>query len=479
MMLEELEQVDEDEVPIIDIGGMEPVFAVPEESEDLKLGETEEEAPDVPIDDERPPDLVNLLHDQELYEENPAWKPFQPLSSGQGEPQKPAQPPARPTRSPSPRRRLPGRSSPAASPPPFPQYAAPARPSRQEEAAVPPSLMQALDAQQRMVDRLFDELRDLSRRVDERPRAMPAPTANAGSPPRCPRISRADRSRRSTACRGGLPMPRRKRKPDPRRLPRSSSRRRNPASRNRKLPRNRAAEEPEAPNQMPARNPRTGCPTTCPPASRAWPPPPRPCPTSSCSRSRNPSRHPRSKRRSRGSNPRLRSSPNPSPSPRTWPVLDEVHELSEEEIEPASDIRKELRDYIDGVRRRLEARPVEAAAAGPGMKPENGHKTGALLDYLTKLSEYLPEREKSRFLGSDVRRSMERIRSWLSGGRGPAKTTDGRHHPPAEARPLTRPLLFDAFSYLRGLAGSHPDPAVGAALAKRIEEVIVRIGRAG
>ena len=113
------------------------------------------------------------------------------------------------------------------------------------------------------------------------------------------------------------------------------------------------------------------------------------------------------------------------------------------------------------------------------MRPENGHRTGALLDYLTKLSEYLPEREKSRFLGSDVRRSMERIRSWLSGGHGPAETTGARHHPPTAARPLTRPLLVDAFSYLRGLAGSHPDPAVGAALAKRIEEVIVRIGSAG
>ena len=102
-----------------------------------------------------------------------------------------------------------------------------------------------------------------------------------------------------------------------------------------------------------------------------------------------------------------------------------------------------------------------------------------MLDYLAKLSEYLPEREKSRFQRSDVRLSLERIRSWLSGGRGPAKRIDERHHPPAVTGPLTRPLLFDAFSYLRGLAGSHPDPAVGAALAKRIDGVIVRIERAG
>ena len=48
---------------------------------------------------------------------------------------------------------------------------------------MPPSLMQALDAQQRMVDRLSDELRDLSRRIEERPRAMPAPYRTPVVPP--------------------------------------------------------------------------------------------------------------------------------------------------------------------------------------------------------------------------------------------------------------------------------------------------------
>jgi hypothetical protein len=462
MMLEELEQVDEDEVPIIEIGGKEPLFAIPEESEDLKLGETEEEAPDIPIDDERPPDLVNLLHDQELYEENPAWKPFQPLSSGQGEPQKGAQPagaahpfPFAPAPPPGPF--IPAASPPpyssAASPPPFTQYAAPARPSRQEEAAIPPSIMQALDSQQRMVDRLFDALHDLSRRVDEQPRARPTPTgmqAASEMPHELP-------SGPEQAIDG---------------MPRWASdaadeEETGPEAVTEELIEEAGPDfaEPEAsptepddwlPGDLP-----TGKPSVASPA----PPVPdleqleEPEPESS---------------------PEIEEAePVPEPEPEELPVLDEVHELSDEEIEPTSDIRKELRDYIDGIRKRLEAQPVEALPAGPPMKAENGHKTGALLDYLAKLSEYLPEREKTRFQGSDVRRSMERIRSWLSGGRGPAKTTDGRHHPPAETRPLTRPLLFDAFSYLRGLAGSHPDPAVGAALAKRIEEVIVRIGRAG
>jgi len=164
--------------------------------------------------------------------------------------------------------------------------------------------------------------------------------------------------------------------------------------------------------------------------------------------------------------------------------LEEVSELPPEESgesgETATDLRQEMRDYIDGVRKRLEARPVAPPDAGPlVVTQENGHKTGALLDYLAKLSEYLPEREKSRFQGSDVRLTMERIRSRLSGGHGLTRTVDERYPTPAATGPLTRPVLFEAFSYLRGLAKSHPQPDVGAALARRIEEVIVRIGGAG
>ncbi len=401
MMLEELEQVDEDEVPIIDIGGKEPVFAVPEESEDLKLGETDEEAPDVPIDDERPPDLVNLLHDQELYEENPAWKPFQPFSPGQAEPSKPSPPAAPPHPFSFAAGPPPGPFIPAQPAPPYPPsaYAPPSAPyagdARQgpAEAGMPASLRQAFDAQQRMVDRLSDELRDLSRRIETRPPEMPAPTGMPAAPA------------------------------GPEAAPETAT----------------AGTEPGdwLPDDMPKGKPSVAA--AAPPV------------------------------------PELEL-----PEPEDLESLEEVHELPAEELdEPAKDLRQQMRDYINGVRERLEARPAEPQPTGPLVLPENGHQTGALLDYLAKLSEYLPEREKTRFHRSDVQLSMERIRSRLSGGRGLTTTIDERYHPPVATGPLTRPLLFDAFSYLRGLAGSHPDPAVGAALAERIEGVIVRIGRAG
>ncbi len=69
----------EDEVPIIQIGGKEPVLSIREEEERLELSAVEEPppAPSVDLRDETAPSLMNLLEGQKLYEENPSWKDFQ------------------------------------------------------------------------------------------------------------------------------------------------------------------------------------------------------------------------------------------------------------------------------------------------------------------------------------------------------------------------------------------------------------------
>ncbi len=74
--------MEEDEVPIINIGGMEPVLSIEEEEEELNLAEIEEDlgAPEkvvIEIKDERAPSMLNLLKDQELYKENHDWQGFQ------------------------------------------------------------------------------------------------------------------------------------------------------------------------------------------------------------------------------------------------------------------------------------------------------------------------------------------------------------------------------------------------------------------
>ena len=108
LMIEDIEPLEEEAVPIINVGGLEPVFAVREVDEELQLEEVDESIQEdaVSIEDERPPNLVNLLKDQELYEENPALQMFEP------QPQLPSQQPRE--RRPRSRRPLRRRAPPAA-----------------------------------------------------------------------------------------------------------------------------------------------------------------------------------------------------------------------------------------------------------------------------------------------------------------------------------------------------------------------------
>ncbi len=135
----------------------------------------------------------------------------------------------------------------------------------------------------------------------------------------------------------------------------------------------------------------------------------------------------------------------------------------------SDDVRKELRDYLNGVRGRLEN--SEGTPANPG----------DLLDYLGKLSDYLPEREKKRFRGSNERLAMESLKARLAGKRG-LRQKVAASYPAVGAgkkQPMTRSRVVDTFSYLKDLAAWHPDKAVGAAMRDRIESIVARMGRSG
>jgi hypothetical protein len=129
-------------------------------------------------------------------------------------------------------------------------------------------------------------------------------------------------------------------------------------------------------------------------------------------------------------------------------------------------VRKELRNYLNGVRDRLDK---GGGTGGPA----------DLLDYLGKLSDYLPEREKKRFRGSTERLAMESLKARLSGRKGLRQKVAAAKHPTVSRRdtPMTRSRVVDTFSYLRDLAAWHPDKAVGAAMRDRIESIVARMGR--
>ncbi len=146
------------------------------------------------------------------------------------------------------------------------------------------------------------------------------------------------------------------------------------------------------------------------------------------------------------------------------------------ETRTSDDVRKELRQFLNGVMEKLD----EAPAGGTAV-PESPAGPADLLDYLEKLSDYLPDREKQLFLGSEERLAMESLKSKLAGRKGLRQAIAERFPAGASGRkePLTRPLVVDTFSYLKDLAAWHPDKAVGDAMRERMESLVARMRGAG
>ena len=136
------------------------------------------------------------------------------------------------------------------------------------------------------------------------------------------------------------------------------------------------------------------------------------------------------------------------------------------------DVRRELRDYLDGVREKLGPDGTAAGGATPSSPRD-------LLDYLGKLSDYLPEREKKRFQGSNERLAMESLKAQLAGKPGLRRKVAEAFPSVAPRRkaPMTRSLVVDTFAYLKDLAAWHPDTTVGAAMKERIDSIVARMGR--
>jgi len=173
-----------------------------------------------------------------------------------------------------------------------------------------------------------------------------------------------------------------------------------------------------------------------------------------------------------------------APQPAAAPPTQEAPAAESEEPEPpptaahlqngepdkpartGEDVRQELRDYLNGIRDKLDKGAV------PPSKP------GDLLDYLGKLSDYLPESDKKRFRGSNERLAMESLKAQLAGKKGLRQKIAESFRPvvPHRKEPMTRSLIVDTFSYLKDLSAWHPDKAIAAAMRERIESIVVQMG---
>ncbi len=131
--------------------------------------------------------------------------------------------------------------------------------------------------------------------------------------------------------------------------------------------------------------------------------------------------------------------------------------------------RQELKDYLAGVRKKLAEK-----------EKEQGNKNPAgLLDYLGKLTDYLPESMKCDFRQSDAHLKMEYLKSKLTGKEGLKKRIEGdKFHVPSRKKDgvvVSRQNIKKAFAFLKKLTAFHPDHGIGKAIGMKLEAIISRI----
>ena len=264
----------------------------------------------------------------------------------------------------------------------------------QQDGGLVKSLKDSIESQQRLVEKLVDQLAGLSRKMESQPQVIPVTVEIAQQP----------------AAAG----PMRPRRPRPK-------------------PKTQPAPRPEAqPKPTPKPAPEA---KVAPPAKEAAP-----------------------------VRPQAEKKPVPPRQPQPTPP-------AKQEKPPAAPAgsgkaRQELRDYLNSVREKLDS----GTRKGPTTKD--------LLDYLEKLSEYLPERQKRRYRASAERLSLQMLKSRLDGHMSLREkiTQGGSTQEARKAEPLTRPVLVDTFSYLKDLSVWHPDKSIGDALRNKIDSLITRVG---
>ena len=404
-------------------------------------------------------------------------------------------------------------------PPPQAQGPAPQSPlSPQGESVLANSLKESVAAQSKVVDKLFDELKELARKVDEKRQApappvimtMPQPEARPPFPPMMmgfppaqppmegfPRYAVPDagfeEERRPAHPRGEveleevpevieqddlqtevqeIPGPRggqpKSEAPPPStpKPPKKDAKSAAPAPRH----------EETAPKERPGGGAEQATDKTPParpgkaeePSKKPSPAPPQKAAAPGKEKARKKEKPPAAQKEEAPAPAPPQESPTPeSDGPAEAPGAPPKTSEPKEPSRTSDDVRKELRDYLNGVRDKLDK--------------GKGTSTGAsdLLDYLGKLSDYLPENEKKRFRGSNERLAMESLKAQLAGKKGLRKRVAESVRPvvPRGKRQMTPSLVVDTFSYLKDLTAWHPDKAVASAMKDRIESIVAQLGR--
>ena len=160
----------------------------------------------------------------------------------------------------------------------------------------------------------------------------------------------------------------------------------------------------------------------------------------------------------------------PPPGPEPEPELE--HEEPEPELEHEEhEAEAEPEPEEPPLEEELEPLP-EPSKEGPEEKPPVSPV--GVLDYLERLTRYLPEDERRRYLESDMKLKLSAVRSRLEGRKGLREEIESRYAGPSvkSADGISGTKLKGTFEFIRGLSKYHPDREAGFALKHTLSGIM-------
>jgi hypothetical protein len=145
------------------------------------------------------------------------------------------------------------------------------------------------------------------------------------------------------------------------------------------------------------------------------------------------------------------------------------------EVDVSENLREELKTYVDGVRHNLDTLPESnKTESGKEKLPLPPKKPGRLLDYLSNMTNYLPQEAGFQSRENEMRVKLETVRGRLSGKKGLFRYIENsfRPQPSSSGGGLTSEKLVSTFSFMKDLSCFMPDPKMSMLIRRKIDAIL-------